>query len=445
MPSRKPRKSTNRRQQPSARNNKRPNDKRSDGAMQLEITGMANGGYGLAHHHKRTILLPYVIPGEIVQAQLTHSEKNVDFASGTQLVEASGDREYPRCPHFGPNRCWGCQWQHISYDAQLLLKQDVIADQLQRAGKFDDRTLERAMRPVLPAPKQWQYNHQITYTRLKDGRFGLPQMDSRQYEAIDVCHVLHPDLQDLYESLDVDFPQMKTLTLILGSDGQPMLILGMSEETAPELETGFPASVNIVLPDNEPMNLIGDSYVRYQVKNHWLRATAGVAFRANVEQVPLLVDTVLAQLNLKPEDTLLDLYAGVGLYAKFAAPLVEWVTVVESYPPAATDADENLADVENVDIIEGGVEAVLQAMNEDEAHYSAAIVDPPPFGLSKDATTELLKMGPERIVYVSSNPATLGRDGLKLTKAGYRLEQVQPIDFAPQTYYMDMVALFVKG
>ncbi|MAU13530.1 MAG: hypothetical protein CL607_27175 [Anaerolineaceae bacterium] len=444
MPPRKSKKQNNRRQKSSARNRRTNDNKRSDGPMQLEIRAMANGGYGLARHQRRTVLLPYVIPGEVVQAQITRSEKNVDFATGTQLIDASADRDYPRCPHFGPGRCWGCQWQHISYDAQLLLKYDVIADQLQRAGKFDDRTLENAMRPVLPAPNQWQYNHQITYTRLKDGRFGLPQMDSRQYEPIDVCHVLHPDLQDLFESLDVDFPQMKTLTLTLGSDGQPMLTLGMSEETAPELAADFSASVNIVLPDNEPMNLVGDSFARYQVKDQWLRATAGVAFRANVDQIALLVDTVLAQLNLLPDDTVLDLYAGVGLFAKFAAPLAEWVTVVESYPPAATDADENLDEVENVEIIEGGVEAVLQAMNEDEAHYSAVIVDPPPFGLSKDATAELLKMGPRRIVYVSSNPATLGRDGLKLTKAGYRLEQVQPIDFAPQTYYMDMVALFVK-
>jgi 23S rRNA (uracil1939-C5)-methyltransferase len=406
---------------------------------------MANGGFGLGRHNKRTVLIPYVIPGEVVQARIATSERNVDFAAGVQLIDASGDREYPQCPHFGPGRCWGCQWQHINYEAQLLLKQDVIADQLQRQGKFDDATLERALNPVIAAPHQWQYNHQIMYTRLKDGSFGLPRIDGRTYEPITECHVLHPDLQTLYESLDIDFPEMKTLTLLLGSDDQPMLILGMNEETAPELMADFPASVNIVLPDNEPMNLVGDAYTRYEIKGRWLRATAGVFFRSNVPQIPSLVDEVLGLLQLQPDDAVLDLYAGVGVFGAHAAPLVEWVTLVESYPPAASDADENLADEENVDIIEGSVEEVLAAMVEDEATYTVAIADPGSYGLSKDALASLIALGPKRIAYISSNPATLGRDGAQLVNAGYTLNRVQPIDFAPQTYYTDMVALFTKG
>lgn len=449
MPPRKSKKGSNRPN--GGRSSNKPNKPRRNaasgppGTFELSIRAMANGGYGLGRHENRTVLMPYVIPGEVVQARIANSERNVDFADGVQLLDASSDRVYPECPHFGPGRCWGCQWQHISYEAQLLLKFDVIADQLQRQGKFDDATLERALQPVMPAPRQWRYNHQIMYTRLKDGDFGLPRIDGRTYEPIVECHVLHPDLQALYESLDIDFPEMKTLTLLLGSDDQPMLILGMSEETAPELMADFPASVNIVLPDNEPVNLVGDSYTRYEVKGRWLRATAGVFFRSNVPQIPTLVDVLLDLLHLKPDDAVLDLYAGVGTFGALVAPLVEWVTVVESYPPAASDADENLADDENVDIIEGSVEEVLAAMVEDEATYTVAIVDPSSYGLSKDAMASLIELAPDRIAYVSSNPATLGRDGAKLVSAGYRLQQVQPIDFAPQTYYTDMVALFTKS
>jgi len=411
----------------------------------LHVSEMANGGYALGRHAGRTVLLPYAIPGEKVQARIVRNEQRVDFAQGVQLLDASADRVYPECPHFGPGRCWGCQWQHISYEAQCLLKYDVVADQLQRFGKFSDKLLQDALKPVIPAPEQWFYNRQMRFMRMQDGSLGLPKIDGRNLEPIVICHVLHPDLQSLRDSLDIDFPEMRALTLIDNDDGAPMIILDMAQEATPELSADLPMSVNIVLPDNEPVNLVGETSVRYRIGAQWLRVTAGAFFRANVAQVGPLVDTVLTLAELKPDDAVLDLYAGVGLFSMFAAPHVDLVTAVESYPPAATDAEVNLEALENVDIIEGAVEEALTTFVDEEAGYDVALVDPPGRGLSRDALQHLVKLGIRRVVYVSSSPATLGRDGAALAAAGYRLRRVQPIDFAPQTYYADMVALFEKS
>jgi 23S rRNA (uracil1939-C5)-methyltransferase len=219
-----------------------------------------------------------------------------------------------------------------------------------------------------------------------------------------------------------------------------MIILYMAEEDAPELETDLDASINLLLPDNEPMNLVGESHVRYHVHGRTFRVTAGSYYRANAGFVPALVDSVLKMLAPQPDEYVLDLYAGVGVFGAFIAQKAKLVTLVESYPPAATDAETNLGDLDNVDVIEGTVEEALSVL---DGAYDAAVIDPSA-ALSEDALASIVEMGVKRLVYVSGDSATLARDAKRLVKRGYRLAQAQPFDFAPQTYHVETVALFTR-
>jgi len=405
--------------------------------FEIELTGMAHGGSALGKHNGRTVFVPYAIPGERVLARPVEIRGRAVFAEGVKLLEASTDRVYPTCRHFGPGRCGRCQWQHIDYAAQLLLKQDVLADQLARIGGFDNADV----RPVTPAPLQWGYNCHMTMTAGEDGVPGFPAADGAGVVQIDECHILHPDLLALYEALDLRFDRLRRLTLRRGSDGALMLIVTLADDEAPELQTDLPASVNMLLSDGEPVNLIGETHTRWIVKDQVFRATAGSAFRPNVPQVAALVDHVLAALNPHGGAAVLDLYAGVGVFSAFVAPHVGLVTAVESFPPAATDAEINLAAADNVDIIEGAVEDVLPAL---ETAYDAAVVDPPSDGLSLAAVDALAALNVPRLVYVSADPATLARDAQRLARHGYALRYVQPIDLAPQTYYVEAVALLER-
>jgi 23S rRNA (uracil1939-C5)-methyltransferase len=414
----------------------------NDTPLSLDIIGMVYGGYGVAQHGKQAVYVPYTIEGEKITARLTQKDGDTQFAQGVNFLKVSRDRTQPECTHFG--RCWGCQWQHIEYPAQLLIKFDVVAEQLQKHGKLSDEVLGRAIQPVLACEQQWGYNSQATFRKMNDNRFGFARRD-KGYEAIEHCNTLHPELQALYESLDIEFGDMRSYSLLRGSDGATMMILHMETEDLPEMEADLSTSVNVLLPDREPLNLFGDSLLNYQVKDRWLRATAGSFFRANVPQVNAIVDEVLFGLKLTGKEQVLDLYAGVGTFSAFIAPHAEIVTLVESYPPAATDADENLASVENVDVVEGIVGEVLDDMLDTNARYDAIVLDPPTRGVDAEDMARIIKLNSPRIVYVSSQPSNLGRDAQTLLKAGYRLERVQPIDVAPQTYYADTVATFVKG
>ena len=411
--------------------------------IQLDISDMAHGGRGLGWHRGKPVFVPHTLPGETISAEITSQRKGALFARGLRLMAASADRIAPVCPHFGPGACFGCQWQHIAYPAQLLLKQDILADQLSRLGKLPDALIESALRPVLPAAQLWHYNSAISLRRAGDGGWGL-QRDGGGNQAISECHLTQPELLDMLARLDLDYPSARRLSLRRGSDGRMMLIFALEREHAPELQTDLPVSVNLILPDREPVNLIGDAHSHYRLRGRSFRVTAGASMRANIAGVERLVDEAMRLLGIEPGMTALDLYAGAGIFSAFMAQAAALVTLVESYPPAVSDADRNLSDADNVDVIEGSVEATLADMTASGARYDLALLDPPSAGLSDAVIHALSRLGLSRLVYISGDAGSLARDCAKLLAAGFGLSEIQPMDLAPHTAYITAIARFER-
>jgi tRNA/tmRNA/rRNA uracil-C5-methylase (TrmA/RlmC/RlmD family) len=407
-------------------------------SVEVELFAMAHGGSAIGRAEGRTIFIPYTLPGERVRARITAERGRVWFGEGTTLLEASVDRIYPECPHFGPGRCGRCQWQFIAYEAQLLLKQDILADQLGRVGGFDDATLEAALRPTLRSPLQWGYASNLSFLPTKDGLALASNVEGRA-QVIEVCHILHPDLLPIFDQFALEDANLQRVKLARGTDGQAMLILSIADpDDVPELEVDFPFSVNILLPDNTPVNLIGDLWLTIEAGGRRWRANAGSYVRANHAQLVNLMQVVREALDLRGGEAVLDLYGGIGFFSAVAAERAGAVTLVESHPPAASDARHNLADLEGVTVIQDSAENVVQAW---AGTLDRIILDPPPDGLSLTVIDGLAALRPKRIVYVSSDPATLARDAQRLVRHGYRLTFAQPIDLSPQTYYIDAVAV----
>lgn len=403
---------------------------------------MGHGGKALGLYRGKPVFVPYAIPGEVITAEITGGSGGASFARGLTLQAASGDRIAPSCPHFGPGACWGCHWQHIDYAAQLLLKQDVLADQLSRLGRLPDPLIESALQPVLPAEEIWRYQHSLRLTKGAAG-WGLPR-EGGGIEAIADCHLAHPDLITLLARLELDYARARRMTLRRGSEGRLMLILEVDAEVDPELRTDLPLSVNLLLPSREPINLIGDAHSKYMIGEKTFRATAGAAIRANIGGISRLAAAAMGALQLGDQQHALDLYAGIGIFSSFMAEDAALVTTVESYPPAANDADFNLRDHDNIDLIEGGVAEALTELIEAGAEVDAALVDPPSVGLGADVIALLTRLPIKRLAYVSGDPASLARDTRRLLERGFQLERIQPLDLSPQTYYIDCVAAFAR-
>jgi 23S rRNA (uracil1939-C5)-methyltransferase len=410
----------------------------ADDTFELTLDTIAHGGSAIGHHDRRAIFVPYVIPGERIMARITDDRSRYAFAEGVAVLEPSPHRVTSRCPHFGPKRCGGCHFQHIDYAAQLDYKRDVVIDQFKRIGGLNNPPVP----PTIPSPDEWAYRCHATFHVDESGSLCYIGTDNTTLIPIEECHIIRPELLTLLDELDFeDIPELDRVRLQIGSEGDLMVILSTKDDQAPELEVNMPVSINFLLSDNEPVNLIGSSNVIYTLRGRRFRVTAGGFFQVNLPQAETLVDLVLQKLDLQGGETVLDLYAGVGLFTAFIAERAALVTSVESYPPAVTDADENLSDLDNIDLIEGSVEDVLAEL---DGPYDAAVIDPPRTGVEPRVLDLLDELAPRRIVYVSCEPATLARDAKRLAAKGYQLVDAQPVDMFPQTYHIECVAYFAR-
>ena len=410
----------------------------ADETFELDLITMAHGGRAMGRHKGRVVFVPYAIPGERIEARITGRSGGVTFAEGRRLLAASADRVWPQCRHFGPGRCGQCHWQHIDYAAQLLLKQDVLADQLARIGGFNDAQVL----PTIPAPATQGYSWQLAMRVDRQGQPGLASDVPGRVVLPEECHVAHPDLLELLGALDLQITGLREMQLLRGQGGDLMLLLTMKDDQAPELHSDLPASVNMLLAGGEPVNLIGAAHLLRDVAGQSFRVTAGSSFRAHDAMLPQLAALVRELLAPAPGEHVLDLYAGVGCFSAFLAADAGLVTLVESFPPAVTDAESNLVAFNNIDLIEGRVEDVLPEL---ETPADAAVLDPPREGLSTEAIEALVKTELRRLVYVSGDAATLARDAKRLCARGWQLRQVQPLDLEPLTWRINAVALLERS
>ncbi|RLC80078.1 MAG: 23S rRNA (uracil(1939)-C(5))-methyltransferase RlmD [Chloroflexi bacterium] len=405
----------------------------------LQLTTIAHGGAALGRHEGRVIFVPYTLPGETTRVEIIEDKGRYAIARLVEVLEPSHDRVSPPCPYFGPTGCGGCQWQHVGYQAQLRFKAEIVADQLTRIGKIAAPTVH----PTRPDSSGWAYRNHAQLHPVPGGGLGFRAASGDDVIPIEECPILHPLLSDLYAALDLDFEGLLRLSLRAGTtSGDQMLIFEMEGDLPPALEIDLPVSCVLLLSNGQHANLIGHNYITETVAGRTYRISAPSFFQVNTPQAGQLVRLGLDYLDLQGGETVLDGYCGVGLFTTHLAQRAGLVIGIESSPAAVTDLLENISEFDNVEVVEGPVEAVLPDL---DTRFDAAVVDPPRVGVDRFALDALIERRPARLVYVSCDPATLARDAQRLTRSGYRLVKVQPVDMFPQTYHIESVALFVWG
>jgi len=404
----------------------------------LSLTTITHGGAALGRDEDgRAIFVPYALPGETVRVEIVEDKGRYAFAQPIEVLTPSTDRVSPHCPHFGPSGCGGCHWQHADYVAQLRFKREIVLDQLTRIGQLADPLVHATW----PDPTGWAYRNHAQFHPAASQGLGFQAADGHGVVPIDECPVLHPLLAELYAALDLDLTGLIRLSLRAGTEtGERMLVFEMRDDLPPAILLNLPASCVLLLSDGAFANLIGSNYFTETVAGRTYRVSAPSFFQINTPQATRLVALVLEYLDLHNGETVLDAYCGVGLFTAHLAPHAGLVIAVEQAPAAVDDLLENTADYDNVDVIEGPVEAVLPDL---DVPLDAAVLDPPRSGIDRYALDALGKAAPRRIVYVSCDPATLARDARRLSRMGYYLAEVQPVDMFPQTYHIESVARFV--
>ena len=387
---------------------------------------MANGGAAMGRDaNDRVVFVPFAIPGEQIRVDIVEDRKR--FARGRlkEIIEPSPDRVEPSCPHFGS--CGGCHFQHISYPAQLRFKEEVVRDQLNRIGGLERITVK----PVLANPEPWAFATDITFSLTTNGQLGFWSPIKGQVIPINTCLIIRERLLEAYQDIDLELANLRKLTLRLGDDGSLLAALEVEELEAPSLETNFPISVALILPDGLAANLIGDNHIVQSIKGCDFRISAGSFFYPSPTALELALDAILNYAALAGDEKLLELYSGVGTLTAFLAPKSATTTAIEVNPDAVADAAVNLYNHENVTLYEGLVEEILPLL---DVEPDVMVVDPPPTGLPPTVIDEIVVKAPRKLIYISSDVAILARDGRRLAAKGYRLAEVQPVDMVPQNY-----------
>lgn len=406
--------------------------------FELHLTDMAHGGDALGRREGKVIFVPYAIPGEEALVEIVEDKGSYARAQLVEIVSPSPHRVAPPCPHFGPGKCGGCQWQHIDYQAQLHFKAKVVGDQLARLGRLPDVPVSR----TIPSASPWRYRNHVQFAVSDDGRLGFVATDGRRVESIEVCYLLHPLLEELFAALDLGLPGLRRLSLRAGvHTGDQMILFETHDDEPPALESDLPVSCALLLSDGTPVNLIGNNYLTEVVAGRRFRISATSFFQVNTAAAEELVRVVSEYLAPKGDEMLLDAYCGVGTFALSLADKVSYVIGIEEDAGAVADARLNVTELTNVEFIKGSVEVSLPRLGR---RIDLAVLDPPRQGCKPEALTALIELAPRRVIYVSCDPATLARDARRLADGGYQLLEVQPVDMFPQTYHIESVTLWER-
>ncbi|UKI25009.1 MAG: 23S rRNA (uracil(1939)-C(5))-methyltransferase RlmD [Bacteroidales bacterium] len=455
----------------------------------VEITGVAAEGKSIARVDDMVVFIPYGAPGDVVNIKLDKKKRSYAEAHIVDLVKPSPDRVTPTCEHFGV--CGGCKWQHIPYESQLRYKRDQVVDALTRIAKVEIPEVN----PTLGSKETFCYRNKLEYTfsckcwitfeDLRSGReiadrnalgFHIPGAFDKVLD-IKKCW-LQDDLSNRirlfvrqyalakgYEFYDIKAQQglMRTLMVRIASTGEVMLIVVFARPEQEKIDdlmgaiaAEFPEitsllyvvnqKVNDTIADQEVFTYRGRDYINEEMEGLQFRIGPKSFYQTNSHQAYELYKVARRMACLKPDDLVYDLYTGTGTIANFVARQVKKVVGIEYVPEAIADAKLNseVNGIDNTIFFAGDMKDVLtDGFIEEHGRPDVMIIDPPRAGMHEDVVNVILNARPERIVYVSCNPATQARD-LALMDSLYRVEEVQPVDMFPHTHHVENVVRMTR-
>ncbi len=455
----------------------------------VEITGVAAEGKSIARVDDMVVFIPYGAPGDVVNIKLDKKKRSYAEAHIVDMVKPSPDRVTPACEHFGV--CGGCKWQHIPYESQLRYKRDQVVDALTRIAKVEIPEVN----PTLGSKETFCYRNKLEYTfsckcwitfeDLRSGReiadrnalgFHIPGAFDKVLD-IKKCW-LQDDLSNRirlfvrqyalakgYEFYDIKAQQglMRTLMVRIASTGEVMLIVVFARPEQEKIDdmmgaiaAEFPEitsllyvvnqKVNDTIADQEVITYRGRDYINEEMEGLQFRIGPKSFYQTNSLQAYELYKVARRMACLKPDDLVYDLYTGTGTIANFVARQVKKVVGIEYVPEAIADAKLNseVNGIDNTIFFAGDMKDVLtDGFIEEHGRPDVMIIDPPRAGMHEDVVNVILNARPERIVYVSCNPATQARD-LALMDEFYRVEEVQPVDMFPHTHHVENVVRMTR-
>ena len=437
----------------------------------------------------KTVLVSGAVPGDLVNVRVKKSKSNYYEAEMIEILEKSPFRVEPKCIHFGV--CGGCKWQNLSYEKQLDVKQDEVFNNIKRIGGLEDfETL-----PILGSEEHYFYRNKMEfsfsnarwltqYEISSEENFGnrdalgfhIPGMWSKILDLKECLLQEDPSnairlavknyaVKNGLEFFDVREQKgfLRTMMLRQNSKGEWMVLFQLYREEQENrknlfefLLSEFPQIKTLIycinskqndsIYDQDVQTYFGEGFLMEEMDGLQFKIGPKSFFQTNYKQALELYRKTLEFADLKGDEVVYDLYTGTGTIAQYVARNAKQVIGIESVPEAIAAAKEHakLNGLENCTFYCGDMKAIFNdEFLENHPKADVLITDPPRDGMHQKVVEQILKLAPEKIVYVSCNSATQARD-LALMKEQYKLVKILPVDMFPQTHHVENIALLVK-
>lgn len=454
------------------------------------IESVAAEGKALGRVDGKVVFVPFAIPGDVVDIQVTRKRNSFMEGFVTHFHAYSPNREKPFCNHF--ETCGGCKWQMLPYSEQLRYKQEQVVDQFKRIGKVSLPEL----RSIIGSEKTRYYRNKLEYTFSSSRWLTKSEIDSGEdfnnlptlgfhvpgrfdkVFKVNECF-LQPEpsnairleterfaLENGYSFYNLRLGEgfLRTIIIRNSSLGDVMVILSVTENDKQRinlilnnLKQKFPSITSLMYVVNSKANdtindldielFSGNAFIMEEMEGIRFKVGPKSFYQTNSDQAYKLYCVAREFANLKGAELVYDLYTGTGTIANFIAKSSRRVVGIEYVPEAITDAIENskFNGIENTEFFAGDMKDLLvPEFFQANGYPEVVILDPPRAGIHPDVATALLAAHPLRIVYVSCNPATQARD-INLLSIKYKVTRVQPVDMFPHTHHVENVVLLERN
>ena len=454
----------------------------------VEITDIGVSGEGIGHVDGYTLFIKDAVIGDVVEAKVMKAKKNYGYARLMKVITPSEYRVEPKCAF--ARRCGGCQIQEMSYDRQLVFKDQKIRGNLERIGGFTKDQIDTVMQPVVGMEHPFGYRNkaQFPFGTDKEGNPITGFYAGRTHDIIantDCAlgveqnkEILEIILQYMRENKIKSYDEKTGKGLIRHAlirygfkTKEIMVCLVVNGKKLPKAERLIEKLIQIegmtsitISPNTRRDNVImgdsyeilwGQGYITDYIGNVKYQISPLSFYQVNPVQTEKLYGLALEYADLKGDETVWDLYCGIGTISLFLAQKAKQVYGVEIVPQAIDDAKENakINAIDNAEFFVGKAEEVLpeyyaeyeREHNGETAHADVIVVDPPRKGCDETLLETIVKMQPEKVVYVSCDSATLARDLKYLCANGYEIKMCRGVDQFPQSVHVETVVLLSKG
>jgi len=453
-----------------------------------EITGVAAEGKAIAKYNDKIVFVPFAVPGDIVDLQVTKKRKNFMEARVVKFHKYSSVREDAFCSHYGV--CGGCKWQILPYKEQLKYKQQQVVDSLTRIGKIN----LPAISDIIYADNTKYYRNKLEYTFSSHRWLTFEEMDQDNKDMnalgfhipgmfdkiVDIEHCyLQPEPSNKIRlaikqfAIDNNYTfysqrnnegLFRNIVIRTSTTEEVMVIVIFGKDSKEEIDktmqfldnefsndiTSLNYIVNLKLNDSfsdlEVINYSGTPHITEKMEDLTFNIGPKSFYQTNSQQAYKLYSVVRDFASLTGVENVYDLYTGTGTIACFLAANSKKVVGIEYIEEAIIDAKHNaeINNIKNTTFLAGDMKDVLNADFIDKyGNPDVIITDPPRAGMHTAVIDVIIKSSPQKIVYVSCNPATQARD-LELLDLHYKVDKVQPVDMFPHTHHIENVVLLVR-